>query len=46
VVTTFWPRNLLPSLPSAGLEKNWTAKVLVGVLFSLPVRIVLFNPAT
>ncbi len=41
VVTFFWPISFLPSSVPAGLEKNWTVKVLflrlvLGVLSSVP----------
>jgi len=35
VVTCFCPMNFLPSFVPLGLEKNWTSKVLLAVLFSL-----------
>ena len=41
VLTPVWPMNFWPSLPEA-LEKNCTRKLVLGVLFSLPVMVVPF----
>lgn len=35
VTMFFWPTSFLPSSPTE-FEKNWTVKVLLGLLLSLP----------
>ncbi len=40
VVTLLVPMKVLPSSVPEGLEKNWTRKVLLGVLFSVPRTVV------
>src|SRR5918995_909651 len=44
VLTIFSPMKVLPSSVPEGLEKNWTRKGVLGVLFSLPPMVVSFLP--
>src|SRR5215210_814852 len=40
VVRPAWPITLWPSSPPEALEKNCTRKLLLGVLFSVPLMVV------
>src|SRR5215204_7681380 len=39
VLTLFWPKKVLPSLVPGGFLKNWTVRVWLALLFSLPFMV-------